>query len=316
MCRSSRDPDHTTRHATARSHSHEAHVLSGGSIRLTVDPRSVNYSVCRRTDVRRRLSRRRSGRAFHRLLQRLRRLPVGVQAHDRQVDALQRGLLGLGKWPRASTAGRIRALMFWFALVAVLVVELQGHRGLKGLPDAAGRCGCRPSCRRAAFTCCATASDMPPGRTGRRSPGPQAGLHRARQPRWTGLQSSPAGGRTLVESEITRSSRLVSRRCRLATIRGSNDASRSLGTEISAGPASGSTVLDRRPFWELPLRPLEELRLSYLRESQCFFGAAESHEDFRFLKMDPSVDAFATSGWLSAVSTCWSASLGDRFERS
>jgi hypothetical protein len=124
------------------------------------------------------------------------------------------------------------------------------------------------------------------------------------------MRSSPASGRSLAESEITRSSTPVSRRCRLAAIRGSNDVSRSLGTEISTGPASVSTVLNRRPFWELPLRPLKELRLSYLKESQGFFGAAESHEDFRSLKMDPSVDAFATSCWLSAVSTCWSASLG------
>lgn len=43
---------------------------------------------------------------------------------------------------------------------------------------------------------------------------------------------------------------------RLATIRGSNDPSRSRGTEISTGPVSVSAVLDRRPLRELPpLRP-------------------------------------------------------------
>src|SRR5262245_9476613 len=48
----------------------------------------------------------------------------------------------------------------------------------------------------------------------------------------------------------------VSRRCRLATSFGSNEESRSRGTEISTGPVSVSTVLARWPLRELPpLRP-------------------------------------------------------------
>jgi len=66
----------------------------------------------------------------------------------------------------------------------------------------------------------------------------------------------------LADSEITMSSTPDSRRCRLATIFGSNEDSRSRGTASSTGPASVSTVLERRPLRELPLpRPAESLLL-------------------------------------------------------
>jgi hypothetical protein len=53
-------------------------------------------------------------------------------------------------------------------------------------------------------------------------------------------------------NEMTRSSIPDRRRCRFATIRGMNDASRSRGTSISTGPASVTTVFARVPFREFP----------------------------------------------------------------
>ena len=56
----------------------------------------------------------------------------------------------------------------------------------------------------------------------------------------------------LADNEITRSSTPVSRRCRFATILGSNEASRSRGTSMSTGPASVSSVFARLPLREFP----------------------------------------------------------------
>jgi hypothetical protein len=53
--------------------------------------------------------------------------------------------------------------------------------------------------------------------------------------------------------EITSSSTPASRRCRLRTIFGSNDPSRSRGTSSSTSPTSVSTVFDLTPLRELPL---------------------------------------------------------------
>ena len=57
----------------------------------------------------------------------------------------------------------------------------------------------------------------------------------------------------LALSESTISSIPVSRRCRLRTIFGSKLDSVSLGTSISTGPISVSTVFERVPLRELPL---------------------------------------------------------------
>jgi hypothetical protein len=58
------------------------------------------------------------------------------------------------------------------------------------------------------------------------------------------------------DNEITRSSIPESRRCRFATITGSNEDSRSRATSISTGPAPLSTVFGRVPFREFPpVRP-------------------------------------------------------------
>ena len=56
----------------------------------------------------------------------------------------------------------------------------------------------------------------------------------------------------LADSDSTMPSTPASRRCRLRTIFGSNEASRSRGTSIVTGPTSVSTVFDRVPLRELP----------------------------------------------------------------
>ena len=59
--------------------------------------------------------------------------------------------------------------------------------------------------------------------------------------------------RPFAASEITSSSTPASRRCRLATIFGSNEPSRSRGTSICTSPTSVNSVFERLPLRELPL---------------------------------------------------------------
>ena len=77
-----------------------------------------------------------------------------------------------------------------------------------------------------------------------------------RRPRRSAREISPVVS-PLAYSEITIASTSVSRRCRFATMTGSNVPSRSRGTSISTGPAASvSTVLGRVPLRELPpVRP-------------------------------------------------------------
>lgn len=73
--------------------------------------------------------------AFHRVIQRLRPLPGGVQAHDGHEDAPERGPL-VGKCPRALTARRIRALTDSMALVEQITRRISVSKLRKGTNSA------------------------------------------------------------------------------------------------------------------------------------------------------------------------------------
>ena len=67
-----------------------------------------------------------------------------------------------------------------------------------------------------------------------------------------------------------------SRRCRLATIFGSKEESRSRGTSSSTGPASVNTFLVRLPLRELPLPLPAGSLLPYPRWSSISPSSADS----------------------------------------